>query len=673
MFGDRHAPARRPVLGPPALCAAVLSLSLVPAVPVAAQAKDALKQVAGVLDYIAGDYRGAVDDRGQVLEPGEYEEQLSLAADAARLAVAGGVAEDDPLRRALAELEDALRRKLPPAEITELCKIGRARLVSDHHVVLSPAAPPSLRDGERLYRETGCRTCHGDDGSADTEAARQLDPHPANFLDPERVAAVSPHRAFFAITFGVEGTGMTGYPQLSDSERWSLAFYVLSLRHARGVDRDPAQDRAQAQALLAGLAEPPPSDARRLAGLTEEELLARLGALPDAAARDRVLAYLRGVAPFAEHAAAAPEASDQPARLAVARERLRAGLAAYRAGDVAGARQAFVSAYLDGFEPYEAAIGARDAELVREVEAEMLALRQGLGAGVTADDLGARVGSLVLLLDRAEQGDGEGSTAFAAAFTIALREGFEIALLVGALLALVRRRGSVRLVRYVHAGWLLAIPAGFLTWLLAAELLGGLQRELAEGIAALVAAVVLLGVTHWLFGQLTARRFMGFLGERFERAFLGRAASVGVLSLAFVAAYREAFEIVLFFQALLLDVGERTGLVWLGAASGLGVLIAVTYGLRRIGQRLPARAFMLFSSGLLSLLAWILVGKGVRAFQEAAVLPIHSVSLPDIEFFGFYGTVEGLLAQAAMFALLAASALWPLLRRRIHDAPQPAE
>ena len=31
-----------------------------------------------------------------------------------------------------------------------------------------------------------------------------------------------------------------------------------------------------------------------------------------------------------------------------------------------------------------------------------------------------------------------------------------------------------------------------------------LSRELAEGLASLLAAVVLLGVTHWMLGQLTA-------------------------------------------------------------------------------------------------------------------------------------------------------------------------
>ena len=83
-----------------------------------------------------------------------------------------------------------------------------------------------------------------------------------------------------------------------------------------------------------------------------------------------------------------------------------------------------------------------------------------------------------------------------------------------------------------------------------------MHRELAEAIASLLAAVVLLGVTHWLLGQLTAKRFMGFVARRMGDA-VNRSAAFGILGLSFIAAYREAFEIVLFFKALLLDAGEH--------------------------------------------------------------------------------------------------------------------
>jgi high-affinity iron transporter len=200
-----------------------------------------------------------------------------------------------------------------------------------------------------------------------------------------------------------------------------------------------------------------------------------------------------------------------------------------------------------------------------------------------------------------------------------------------------------------------------------------LQRELAEGIAALVAAVVLLGVTHWLFGQLTAKRFMGFLAERFSRIGKGRGAALGVLGLSFVAAYREAFELVLFYKALLLEAGAHEARVWLGAGLGVAALVIVSFALKGIGQRLAPRPFMLMSGVLLAVLAFTLTGKGVRALQEAGVLGITTLHLPELPWIGVYATIEGLVAQLLVLLLLVGSALWPVLAARGRDEPQPAQ
>ena len=623
-----------------------------------------LRQVAGVLDYVAGDYRGAVDERGAVLDQGEYDEQLSLVKDADALAGQAGVAADAPLRVQLGALSTALQQKVKPAQIAELCRALRVLLVERHGVVLAPSTPPSRALGVKLYAEHGCATCHGVDGGADTDAARALDPRPANFLDPERVATVSPHRAFFALSFGVAGTAMLGYPQLNEHQRWSLAFYVLSMRHAGRVT-----DQGQ-RALATLAAGAPPGDAKGLAGMTEEDLLARLGGISDPTARAGALAYLRAEAPFA----ATDTDGRQSSSMFAARAALQRGISAYRKGDRVQARQELISAYLDGFEPHEAAIGARDRALVRDVERAMLSLRQAAADGAPLAQVEALARQADQLLARAERAAEGESAAWIGAFTIALREGLEIALLVGALLGLVRRRGQAVLVRWVHGGWIAAAVAGLITWWSAGALLSGLQRELAEGIAALLAAAVLIGVTHWLLGQLTAKQFLGFLADRMAKATTSQRAAWGIFALSFIAAYREAFEVVLFFRALLLDAGDQPERVWLGALAGVALLVVITLVLQRLGQRLQPRPFMLASSVLLAVLAFTLAGKGVRALQEAAVLPISELTFVELPWFGIYPTLQGLLVQGVVLAFLIGSALWPLRARAARsDHPQPAQ
>lgn len=622
----------------------------------------ALRQMAGVLEYIAGDYRGAVDDQGRVLHATEYEEQLSLAGEAEALGQRAGLDPDGPLSQRLAALRQALRARKPPAVVGKLCREARQVIVSAYGITLTPSSAPSRSEGAQLYAQSGCVTCHGPDGSAQTDAAAKLEPRPANFLDAGRMATVSPYRAFHALSSGVPGTAMVAYPQLSEAARWNLAFYVLSLRHA-------AVDLAAGKRALVTAAIAVPS-AAELSALSEEDLTGMLGAIADGPQRAQALAYLRAEAPFVRAAASDASATD----LGLARRHLRDGLTRYRDGDRPAARALFVAAYLDGFEPHEASLSVRDRELVREIERSMLGLRQAAASGAASERLASLVSECETLLVRAERGRSNPAAAFWGALTIALREGLEVALLIAALLGLVRKRGQAELTRYVHAGWALAVIAGAGTWLAAAEVISGMHRELAEGIAALLAAVVLLGVTHWLLGQLTAKRFMGFLADRLGSA-ASRSAALGVLGLSFMAVYREALEIVLFFQALLLDAGEARARVWLGAATGLGVLCAVAMMLKNLGQRLRPRPFMLLSSALLAGLSFALTGKGVRALQEAGVISITDVArMPELPWLGIWPTLEGSLAQGLVLILLALSALWPwLTQARTPPLPRPED
>jgi high-affinity iron transporter len=618
-----------------------------------------LRQVAGVLEYIAGDYRGAISDDGSVLAPGEYAEQRSLIGEAEALASQAGLAPDDVLRRQLASLHRALDERQKPAAVAALCLQARELIVLAHGVTLSPETTPSRAGGEQLFAQTGCTTCHGADGSAQTEAASKLTPKPANFLDGQRMAAVSPHRAFHAISFGVAGTAMQAYPQLSDKQRWDLAFYVLSLQHAR-------EDRAAGGRWLQR-AQPPglPLSAGGLAALTDDDIRARLSDAGTAEERADALAYLRADAPFLAQAGDGAGSS-----FANARKSLASGLDAYRKGDATTGRRLFVSAYLDGFEPHEAALGARDRALVQRVERAMLAVRQAAASNAPAERVAERVREAEAVLASAEHGPSDGTTALLGALTIALREGLEISLLIAALLALVRKRGRPELARFVHTGWMLAVVSGLLTWWALGEVLSGMHRELAEAIASLLAAVLLLGVTHWMLGQLTSKRFMGFVAKRMGDA-VNQSAALGILGLSFVAAYREAFEVVLFFKALLLDAGEHQNRVWLGAAIGLALLAAIALVLKRIGQRLPPRPFMLMSSVLLALLAFTLAGKGIRSLQEAALLSMTEVRAPELSWLGVYPTLQGVLVQGCVLLFLLASAVWPWWSAR-HAADRSA-
>ena len=102
----------------------------------------------------------------------------------------------------------------------------------------APPARPSLERARALYAQA-CAACHGEVGSARTEAATRLDPPPSDFTDAERLGGLSPFRAYNAISFGVPGTGMPSYESLSPEERWELSFYVFKLGHAARPSAGP--------------------------------------------------------------------------------------------------------------------------------------------------------------------------------------------------------------------------------------------------------------------------------------------------------------------------------------------------------------------------------------------------------------------------------------------------
>jgi len=344
---------------------------------------------------------------------------------------------------------------------------------------------------------------------------------------------------------------------------------------------------------------------------------------------------------------------------------------AANANDRPRAKELAVAAYLEGVEPHEASLRARDAAATARIEEAFLQLRRTIAAGnsVDADAVRRDVARATMLLDGAEEhARKDRSVPFFAALAIALREGFEIALLISALLAFVRKSGHPESAPYVHCGWLLALPAGAATWFAVGAALGGARRELTEGVLTLVAASMLLFVSHFVLGKLESKRWLDFLRKKTTES---STRPWPLLLVAFVAAYREAIEIVLFFRALTLDSPGRAAAIAAGCATGCAILAALVFGMQQLGRRLNPRPVMVASGLLLTALAIALVGQGVRALQEGGYVPLTPIGnaaggLPSL---GLYPTLEGLGTQLVVLALVLLP-VW-LDRRRAEASATP--
>ena len=211
--------------------------ALVPAPPDGGDAQ----RLVTVLDYVSSDYARAVQG-GTVVSPAEYEEQVKFVADAQALVASvlrpapagrsaghrggarggGGAGQGRPRRGGpgLPGGEGGGGHALRPAHGADGDAVARPR--ADALRAVLPPLP--RRHGRRATRRR----------------PRPLDPRPASFREPARLAALSPYRVYNTLTFGVPGTGMASFESLSPSDRWALAFYVLRLGHEGEPARGPA-------------------------------------------------------------------------------------------------------------------------------------------------------------------------------------------------------------------------------------------------------------------------------------------------------------------------------------------------------------------------------------------------------------------------------------------------
>lgn len=629
-----------PTFGRLVLIALIAATAWRPVSASAAEVSAPSAQVAWrLLDYLAVDYSGAVAD-GQVVSASEYAEMKEFSGSVRqRLAALPPTPAQPKLLSEADDLVAAISRKAPPSEVADRAHTLGAELLAAYPTPLAPVKAPDLARGGALYAQQ-CSGCHGGSGQGDGPNAKGLDPKPVAFADAKRARLRSTFGLYQVIGQGLDGTAMPSFAQLASDDRWALAFYVgrfafddAAAKEGEQLWKSDPKLRAQFPNLQA------------LTQITPAALASELGE-PKAT---QLIAYLR------RHPdAVAPQGVGS---LSIARAKLAQSLAAYEAGDRKGAQEFALAAYLDGFEPIEPALTARDGALMTRVETAMGALRASLSTGAPAAEVRIQVEHVGALLDASERAlapeAASPAASFVGAFTILLREGLEALLIVVAMLAFLGKADRRDVLPYVHAGWVSALAAGAATWAVATYLISisGASRELTEGFGSVISAVVLISVGIWMHGKGHADAWQTYIKEKLSAALSKRSAWFLFL-LAFVVVYREVFETILFYAALW-SQGGRVALM-AGAGSAVLALAVIAWALLSYSKRLPISQFFSYSSVLIAVLAVVLAGKGIAALQEAGLIDIRPLAaLPRIEVLGVFPTWEGLAAQVLTLAAIA--------------------
>jgi len=241
-------------------------------------------------------------------------------------------------------------------------------------------------------------------------------------------------------------------------------------------------------------------------------------------------------------------------------------------------------------------------------------------------------------------------------FVVSLREGIEVALVIGMLLAYLNRTGRRKYGRSVLFGLGAAVLVSL--GMAAAVQRYGLdaQSPVVEGSLMFVAAALVTSLVIWMWrtGRSMRHRLerrLDTLMGNVETAALDSRSAVGVFAFAFLMVLREGVETVLFLAALSVAPGGSV-LTTLGG-SGLGLLLALLFGVLivRGSVRIDLRRFFWVTGLVLVVLVAKLVAGGLHEFFEAGAL----AGTPFWEQF-----VEAIASKAASSVVLALLIVVPL-------------
>ncbi|MGH9975604.1 MAG: FTR1 family iron permease, partial [Nitrososphaeraceae archaeon] len=330
--------------------------------------------------------------------------------------------------------------------------------------------------------------------------------------------------------------------------------------------------------------------------------------------------------------------------------------------------------YLDSYEAVEIPLRPIDPDFTLEMEIRFAELRNLLQQQVPLQEVEAKTIEIRRGLDESERlvsgvGVVAPAIAFSTSFSIIFREGLESALIIGAILTYLQASRNTRFKKHVYYGILIAVVATAATWFVAQYIIeiSGANRELIEAVAGLSAVAVLFWVSFWVLNKIETKKWIEFVKAKVWKATTTGSVIVFV-ALAFFTVYREGFETVLFYQAMLSFAKYMELYVIAGMFLGLAVIIGVAILINRLGRRLPLRVLFALTMGIGAYMSIAFMGNAVRELQELGIVPttplVGVVPRLDINLAtmtGIHPTLESLIAQFVLLSIYLIGSLYILV------------
>lgn len=332
------------------------------------------------------------------------------------------------------------------------------------------------------------------------------------------------------------------------------------------------------------------------------------------------------------------------------------------------------SAYLDSYEGIEIPLRPIDPDFTLDMEIKFAELRNLIQQHKPYPEVEAKVVEIRNGLDESERlvtgtGTIAPSLAFSTSFSIIFREGLESALIIGAILTYLEASRNAQYKKHVYLGIVISIIATVITWYIAQFVIeiSGASKELIEAIAGISAVAVLFWVSFWILNKVETKKWIEFVKAKVWQATTTGSVMVFAM-LSFFTVYREGFETVLFYQAMLSFAKNMETFVLLGLVLGLAVIISVVFIIRKLGKKLPLRVLFGLTMGIGAYMSIAFIGNAIREFQEVGyittthmfgIIPRLEINLATMT--GIHPTLETAVAQIVLLSIYVVGSLYILV------------
>lgn len=258
-----------------------------------------------------------------------------------------------------------------------------------------------------------------------------------------------------------------------------------------------------------------------------------------------------------------------------------------------------------------------------------------------------------------KQGRAQWWATVVASLLILLREGFEAILIVGAIIAYLRKSGNESNLPTVYKGSVIGILASIVMALILIGLTrfgfeSGQGQEVVEGVTMFIAVAVLFYTSNWMLSKASSKAWSNYLKGKIQTSVDSRS----MFSLAFtcfLAVFREGAEVILFYQAMFSgsDGNGTVSAVILGMIIAVVLLVFVYKAIILTGKKLPLKPFFMATSILMFVMVVAFVGGGISEFVDAAwIQPKLVDGVPTISLLGIYPYAESLIAQGIAIVVI---------------------